>query len=897
MDLQKIIFGLTLLGRDAEQREVVERIKSLSQGQGGVLLVEGSSQYGQKNIVRNMVTNSGLPYFLGYGSRIPVPYDVFRFSFSKIFEDFAAHREQNLQGINKLEKAIYKGIIGKTTRRFARSNLSLEPKSQTDLHITFSRHLLNEDLPAIFYCEDLQWAETSSLELLLFLIKSAMSTSAPILFILQYDLEDKGMVTPFALRQRNVSIMQQLKAMKSGIKRRTGLRPKEFVGQLQDLEYTQKLVLQPVSEKEIERVFKKILGYKLLSSTYVNALCYLAQGSGFFVGELLLYLSRNVLEFRSQKWQLKYDEHQIKLFDDIDYFTLANLEDLGEEVFQELQRAALLHYPISKKDWAESSSLSSENFKNAAANAVKYGILKQIADGYYVFNNDYTKYTLIASCSSEEERHLHTNIAASLTESHPAYVHLFHWKNSEKPEMSLDHMVRAGIENEKMMAYENAYFLYEEGAKLFPEAREMFLEISKDMLECSKDKEKKKDKDFLEPLLALVKLYRIAGLIEATPLLSDEDIALWKKIIYDYSPDKTFPDFAWLLLFLLKSYTASVKTYFKPEVEKLALLLIRELCPGKDHQTKTIFLQALVSFSQNDEQRNRLAVNIEKWGSLQAKQGNLLDAAVKYLDSYYVYLSCKDYFNCARALHLTIKLCQENIHNNHLMPLLQVEALRLLACNYQSWSHEEQKKEQEIQDEFAPKKHLNYALQSVAAFLDSARFGLERYKCPWLTIYGLQRAYNFSEEMYVENDLVKELLDQAKNEWEIIADESYDKSAVIIANSSDVGAACVIGEAVLREGVSVDIDVECCNDLEKAVEKMSQNDISFLLLQPHSKFSFMSTAEVMHIIASYQEEKPSGWFIREHGDHIQFIVWETTSSKLLATCLKFLDEKIVRSYV
>ncbi|WP_372369112.1 hypothetical protein [Candidatus Uabimicrobium sp. HlEnr_7] len=894
MDLQKIIFSLTLLGREHEQREIVDRIKLLSQGQGGVLLVEGSSQYGQKNILRNMVTNSGLPYYLGFGSHIPTPYDIFRFSFSNIFDEFASNRETNLQEVNKLEKAIYKGIIGKTTRRFARSNQSLQQKDITDLHISFSRHLLDEDLPAIFYCEDLQWAETSSLELLLFLIKSSMSISAPILFVIQLDIEDQGMITPFELRKKNVSIMQQLQAMKS-IKRRTGMRPKEFVAQIENLDYTKALSLQPVSEKEIERVFKKILGLKLFSSTYIDAFCYLAKGSGFFVGELLLYLSRNVLEFRSQKWNLKYEEHQITLFDSIDYFIHANLEDLGPQAFSELQRAAFLHSPIAKKDWAASSSLSSEEFDNIAQSAVKYGILQLISDEHYVFSHDYSKYALIAGSSKEDKLHFHTNIAASLTDDHPPYVHLFHWKNSQKPEMSLDHMLKAGIENEKMMAYENAYFLYEEGAKLFPEARDMFIDIAKDMLESSKDKEKKKEKDFLEPLLALLKLYRIAGLIEGGPLLAEEDMSLWKKIIYNYSPDKTFPEFAWLLLFLLKSYKASVRTYFKPEVENLALLLIRELCPGKDHQTKAIFLQALVSFSNNNDQRNRLAVNIEKWGSYQAKQGNLLKAAVKYLDSYNVYLSCKDYFNCARALHLTIKLCQENIHENHLMPLLQVEALRLLGINYQDWSEEEKK--QHVEDEYAPKKYLNYALQSVAAYIDSGRFCLERYKCSWLAIYSLQQAYSFSEEMYVENDQVKELLEQAKNEWEILLDHEYEKSALVIANSNDAGAASVIGEAVIREGLRVEIDVECYNDLEKALEKMSKHDISFLLLQPDSKFSFMTTEEALSIVASYHEKKSSGWFIREHGDHVQFIFWETTSSKLLTACLSFLDEKILRSYV
>lgn len=896
MDLQNIVSALTLLGRETEQRVVVDKIKQLSQGQGGVLLVTGKSQYGQKNIIRNMVKNSGIPYYLGYGSSIPVPYDVFRHSFTDVLSSFTTAHDNNLKNVNKLEKSIYRGFVGKATRRFAKSTQPLEKRTTLDLHMSMCRHVMSSELPAIFYCEDLEWAEASSFDLLYFLIKSLSVVNTPVLFILQMDLESQKSITPFSVRNKNVSVMEKLHAMKMSTKRRTGTRPKDFIAKLQEMETT-KLEMNPISDKEVEKVLKKILGTKLLSSSFIGILKHLTEGSGLFLGDILLYLSKNVLEFRSQKWHLKYPEEDIQLFNDVDLFMHSNIEDLGEDIFNELQRASFLAYPIRKNIWKESSTLSGEAFEECLQIAISNGIIFAVEESSYVFHSDFSKRALIASCSEKEKTHCCTNIANSLNKSHAPYLHLYYWKNSDKPEMSLEYILQAGIENEKMMAYENAYFLYEEGAKIFPEILEMFDEVANDMLKKSKEK----NADLLEPLLTLFKLYRIAGLLNKEgPLLTPEVMTLWKKIIYDYSPDKVFPEFAWLLLFLLKSNKASVKTYDKTEVETLALILIKELCPGKDHQTRSLFFEALINFSNDDEQRNRLAVNYEKWAVQIGKEedSNPLSIALKYLLGYEVYNTFNDHFNCARTLHLTIKLCKENINTHPFLPLLEIEALRLLGLNYQKQCYKQRKKEQEANDPYAPKKHINYALQATAAYIDSARLDIERRACPWLSIYNLEKAYKFCQEIYIEDELVSETLRRAQNEWEhLLENDTSEKSAFIISHPNDAGAASIIAEAATKEQVTPEIDIECINDTEKVLEKMSKHSISFLVMQPNSQFSFSKTEDIHHIMASYQKEQKSGWFVREYGEHTQFIIWEETSPELVITCLRFLEENILRSYV
>lgn len=452
------------------------------------------------------------------------------------------------------------------------------------------------------------------------------------------------------------------------------------------------------------------------------------------------------------------------------------------------------------------------------------------------------------------------------------------------------------MENEKIMAYDVAYFLYEDGARVFPEAKDMFAEIEKDMLEKSKEK---KREELLDPLLTMLKLYRIAGLIEkGIPIISKESISLWKKIIYDYEPSKTFVDFALLILFLMKSYKASVKTYDKEEVETLADILIRELIPGKDYQSKVYFLSHLAEFTKNKEISDRLAINLEKWGDSISKEKDCQDLLVvrKYFCSFEVYSKLLDYFNSARVLHMIIKFCQEQ-KNNYIRSLIQIEALRLLAASYHRWCYEQKKKDEE-HNEVDSQKYIQQALQATASYIDCARFDLEHKKCPWLSLHNLQKAYSFSEEFYVENDLVVELLQKARNEWENLEEnEDYEKSALIIANESDAGAASVIAEAVIKEKVFPQVDVTNVRDTEVILGKMAEHNISFLLMHPDSNFSFYKEDDVLPIIASYHKEQNTGWFIREYGEHIQFIIWEKTPAELFTTCLKFLEENIFRSYV
>lgn len=422
MELHKIISGLNILGREKEQSILLEKIKFLHQGKGGVVLLKGNSEYGQKTIVRDIVTKAGLPFYYGCGTNISTPYDLLQYSFCDLLKNFRNDFDQSLQSVNKLEKSIYKGIVGKATRKFARSSSSIEDRNPTDLNFAVCRHLLKQETPAIFYCEEIQWADASSLDLLLFVMKSLLAIETPILFILHADLNNQGSVKPFSLRQQKVSVLEELKAMNLEIKRRTGTRPKDFITKVEDMEFAEVIQFSPLDDKLIEKIVKKIFGNKLFSENFIYNVCQLAQGSGFFLSEILLYLSRHILDFRNKKWQLKYAESDIQIPGHIDYIIQSNLSDITPEVFNELQRAALLYAPINKLQWENSTSIPQDKFHNAVSKSIQFSILRAWGENYLLFEHDLYRQILIASSPEEELRFVHKNIALSFTQDTPAFV-------------------------------------------------------------------------------------------------------------------------------------------------------------------------------------------------------------------------------------------------------------------------------------------------------------------------------------------------------------------------------------------------------------------------------------------------------------------------------------------
>ena len=922
MEMQEMVASLVAAGHHEEHRLLNEKLAALAAGQGGGLFIKSEADFGQNILMRSLIQRQQFPCYLGkcQPDRLSGAYDIFRQCFADFFVDWQEQSNVEFsQALTTMDQKKYKGRVGRISRKISRKQTDpVERPWYPHLIATeFTAYLLGLPLPFVVFLEDLHWADISSLKLLQFLVPALRRHPILILLSASPEVLDTPEL-PVHLRGANVPVIEQIKAMQLAKRSRiAGQDQKHLLQELQEIMPSKEFL--PVSDELLLKILKKLLSANL-SRHFQRSLIALSQGNTFFLGQIMLFLSEHLLELHGKRWQLKYSEDQISLPRYIEDILQTNIEKFSDKIFSGLEYAAVAgsHLPIDL--WCQVGDIPESEWDGILTKIQQRGVLQKYGPDQIVFSSEKQRQTILNTLIGAEKKIIFSKWAKCLEDSGaPADCCWYYSRHSNNPQNALAQMVQAGRDAENMQCYTEAYEFYRQATDEYPECQDVFLQtaeeivamvkkppvesaepaskkslqyykkivkdVSQAVIEQIKEPAREDKKLIIDKFLQMVALYRVAALVEPTPLFSEDLRWLVEKVMFWHPPQYFFPEIAPLVVFLLKVACWAPKAYPQDDVEFLFHLLTEKLLPSKDYWHQIVFYQGWSAAGIRDNIPKELQKLYEKNGDNCAKQP--LAAAENYLTAAFYADQAEEYFHGARLLHKNVQLCQEHLADRDLA-YFQIESLYQLGLIYEKWANQQQE-EDEI---------LKHAIQATSAYRDAVDRLWQIKDASRFAITMMKRCLAVCERHFLENSIVLELAKTATVKWELRSEDEYKEKILLVADEQDRGAMDILEECSLQEGLYPELLIS--PDSEELAEARTRYRYCIILANRYSK-SLQPKLQEWRIssISCDKRSMATGqeWIIDESDERVTFILLAELPAELYRLVLQFVGENVIRSYV
>jgi tetratricopeptide (TPR) repeat protein len=388
------------VGRDSERETIQWLIDSARKGRGAVVMIGGGSGVGKTRLATEMARyaeRSGFQYAVGhcYERDEPVPY----LPFAEIIESAVA-RATNL--------GLFRQRMGNNAAELAQIAPSLrrifhDIPAPIDLPVQQKRRYLFQALletvaraaqiqPRLFVLDDLQWADESTLALLVHLTRRV--AQIPLVIIGTY--RD-------GYSESNRALGRTLEEL---IK--LGIRPLRLGGLSKDA--TAK-ILSELSQCEVPE-------------SLVNAVFEESQGNPFFVGELWRHLVEDGKAFDAEgkiRGDIRIDE--IDVPETIRLVVGRRLERFNPDELRVLAAAAVIGRSFSFKLLSAVCQTDADDLFSVIENAQRMAIIASSNEGPetpFTFAHELLRQTLLSRISAARREQLHARVAQSIEQLYPA---------------------------------------------------------------------------------------------------------------------------------------------------------------------------------------------------------------------------------------------------------------------------------------------------------------------------------------------------------------------------------------------------------------------------------------------------------------------------------------------
>jgi len=441
------IAGLTspLVGRDGELRALHEALERLRAGVGGIVTVAGEAGIGKSRLVAEVRRSADASHVqwvegrcLSYGTSIAylLWLDALRSALGVAADGPPRATRDALNGfVRAVCPENPEDVLPYLFRLMA---LPLEPEEEAllgDLEgevLKASTFRAVERLvecaarrrPLVLLCEDLHWADPTSLQLLERVL--ALADRVPLLIVCLFRPE-----------------------------RESGCwRIKETAARLYPHRHTD-LWLNPLSADESETLLGNLLGLGALSSAFRERVLRYAEGNPFYVEEILRSLLGVGVIRRddvSGGWILTEDLDEIAVPETLQGVLMGRIDRLHEETRRVLQLASVIgrifRYRVLSAIAQEKSSLDEHLIV-----LQREGMIRERArlpELEYIFKHELTREAAYGGLLRKERRTLHRQVAEAMERLYSdrveEYVEILaqHWDRAEEPEKAIKYLVRAG---------------------------------------------------------------------------------------------------------------------------------------------------------------------------------------------------------------------------------------------------------------------------------------------------------------------------------------------------------------------------------------------------------------------------------------------------------------------
>ncbi len=328
--------GLTspLVGREAELAGLLAASRALSQGQGGVVVITGEPGLGKSRLVREWraaaprvppATRWAEGRCLSHSRRMAYHLlaDLLR---SLLALPGGADEPETRMALEALCRDLFAGdflevypylghllALYLTGEAYERVH-PLDPQALSGLYLSAVRRLLRswaKVSPLVLVCEDVHWADPSSVELLLRLLPLVRGTPLLFCFVSRPDQDVTGWRLVTAAREQGVVLTE--------------------------------VSLQPLSEADGRQLVANLLRVEALPEQVRRLILERAGGNPFFLEEIIRTLiDREVIVLEGEGWVCRQEVGQVVIPETLQSLLLARIDRLPEEVQRTLRIAAVI---------------------------------------------------------------------------------------------------------------------------------------------------------------------------------------------------------------------------------------------------------------------------------------------------------------------------------------------------------------------------------------------------------------------------------------------------------------------------------------------------------------------------------------------------------------------------
>jgi class 3 adenylate cyclase/tetratricopeptide (TPR) repeat protein len=448
-----------LVGREAESAALREAVDRVQAGVGGIVTIVGEAGLGKSRLVAECKTDcqSVVRWVegrcLSYGSAIAyLPWlDVLRGLLGvKAEASPSAVRETLQERVRMLCAEHYDEVYPYVAQLLS---LPLEPRDEGALRGLEAQKLKSAtfravetfiqctaaERPLVLVCEDLHWADPTSLELLERLL--ALTERVPLLL---------------------VNIFRPDK--EHGSWRLREIAAERYPGRHTDLR------LEPLSSTNGAALVDNLVGLEGLPKALIEGILSRAEGNPFYVEEVIRSQIDNgviVLDRDTGHWRATRDVAEITIPDTLQGVLMARIDRLHEDAKRVLQMASVIGriflYRVLKAMAAEEEELDQQLLTLQRQEMIRERV--QIPELEYIFKHELTREAAYNGLLKKQRRIFHRQVAETLERILPERIEeqlgllAHHWERAQEVPKATEYLRRAGDQarlayaNEEAMAY------------------------------------------------------------------------------------------------------------------------------------------------------------------------------------------------------------------------------------------------------------------------------------------------------------------------------------------------------------------------------------------------------------------------------------------------------------
>jgi tetratricopeptide (TPR) repeat protein len=455
------------IGREQELRRLQECFESAGKGLGKALFIIGDPGIGKTELVNQFQRQvgsrarflAGKFYESGNeGSYRPYLDCLYSLTQSQI-------RSESRQGCPEELTARIKLRLDEI-ERLSDAGASKAPYSEEQIkYLTFELLAgifvsLSNSMPLVLFLDDLQWADSLSLEFLAYMLRNSEESRILVLCTVRgQDLADESPTRTWMRRMSGYGGYNQIR-------------------------------LSPLSDTEIRTLVDSIFGDIRITEAVIGRICQVSEGNPFYLGEILRQLiQEKKIVWAGERWHCA-DLENIDLPDSVLDLVELHLNRLTERDTNIFSLAAVVGERFSLQLLHAITDLSMSELMDTVDTGLREFIIKESegfepgADDNFVFYHSTLHKVLYGRLSSERRRSLHAGIADRLEKIHQhkldrvASELAYHFYCGGEHHKTLLYSVQSGETAQKIFAIDEALKYYTWAAESFEKLKKAGEDLS-----------------------------------------------------------------------------------------------------------------------------------------------------------------------------------------------------------------------------------------------------------------------------------------------------------------------------------------------------------------------------------------------------------------------------------